>query len=194
MQRRPHAFTLVEVLMVLAILGIATIVAMPSLVKSIRGNRLRVGARTIVMAGNYARTMAILRNQDMKLTLDKGAGQVSVETLRTAPPTLPSDRGFDNSAPATPSPGLSTSSGTNEPDSTAPPPISLVRQLDSVRISSIKLEHREGGARDESSASIIYQSNGRCTPYEVRVVDEFGSVMVITVDAVASPKVRKEGE
>lgn len=188
MQRRSHAFTLVEVLMVLAIIGISMIVAMPSLVKSIRGNRLRVGARTIVMAGNYARTMAILRNQDMKLMLGKGTSTVSVEPLRTAPVALPSDRGFQEPTPSEPPP----TSGTNEPASSAPPPITLVRQLDAVRIDSVTVEHRQG--QSDESATIIYQTNGRCNPYEVRVTDEFGSVMVITVDAVASAKVRKEGE
>ncbi len=178
-----RAFTLVEILMVLAILGISTIVAMPSLVKSIRGNRLRVGARTVVMAGNYARTMAILRNQDMTLTLDKGANTVAVAPLHTAPPPPDSTSSAESISFA----------DTNEPASSAPPPVTLTRKLDSVSIDSIQVEHRKSGT-EEDSAVVIYQNNGRCNPYEVRVRDEFGSVMVITVDAVASPKVRKEGE
>jgi prepilin-type N-terminal cleavage/methylation domain-containing protein len=188
MQRRSHAFTLVEVLMVLAIIGISMIVAMPSLVKSIRGNRLRVGARTVVMAGNYARTMAILRSQDMKLILDKGTSTVSVEPLRTAPVSLPSDRGFEEPSPSEPPP----SSGTNEPASSAAPPIAISRKLDAVRIDSVTVERRQGNS--DEPATVVYQTNGRCNPYEVRVMDEFGSVMIITVDAVASAKVRKEGE
>ncbi|MEI8121466.1 MAG: prepilin-type N-terminal cleavage/methylation domain-containing protein, partial [bacterium] len=94
MHPRSRAFTLVEILMVLAIIGISTIIAMPSLVKSIRGNRLRVGTRTIVMAGNYARTMAILRTQEMKLVLEKEAGRVTVEPLRDVITPRPEDRGF----------------------------------------------------------------------------------------------------
>ncbi len=176
--------------MVLAILGISTIVAMPSLVKSIRGNRLRVGARTVVMAGNYARTMAILRNQEMTLTLDKGANTVAVAPLHAVPPPLPSDLGFQDSPPP---PDPTSPAGANEPVSSPPPPVTLTRKLDSVSIDSIQVEHRKSGI-EEDSAVVIYQNNGRCNPYEVRVRDEFGSVMVITVDAVASPKVRKEGE
>jgi prepilin-type N-terminal cleavage/methylation domain-containing protein len=185
-----RAFTLVEILMVLAILGISTIVAMPSLVKSIRGNRLRVGARTVVMAGNYARTMAILRNQEMTLTLDKGANTVAVAPLHAVPPPLPSDLGFQDSPPP---PDPTSPAGANEPVSSPPPPVTLTRKLDSVSIDSIQVEHRKSGI-EEDSAVVIYQNNGRCNPYEVRVRDEFGSVMVITVDAVASPKLRKEGE
>lgn len=179
--------------MVLAIIGIATIVAMPSLVKSIRGNRLRVGARTIVMAGNYARTMAILRNQNMKLVLDKTAGSVTVESAREELPSPePTDlQKPDGSQPFPPAPG------TSEPEAgstaRASPPLRLVRQLDAVRIDSVEIDHQRPKGQD-GTCEIIYQGNGRCNPYEVRVVDEFGSTMVVTVDAVASAKVRKEGD
>ncbi|MEI6516983.1 MAG: prepilin-type N-terminal cleavage/methylation domain-containing protein, partial [bacterium] len=108
--RHHKGFTLVEILMVLAIIGIATIVAMPSLVKSIRGNRLRMGARAVVMAGTYAHTMAILRNQEMKLVLDREGNRVTVEQLRQVPVTLPSDQDFAG-APLSPD----SNSGTNEP-------------------------------------------------------------------------------
>lgn len=186
MNSSPHSrgFTLVEVLMVLAIIGIATIIAMPSLVKSIRGNRLRVGARTIVMAGNYARTMAILRNQEMKLVLNRDAGSVTVEPLFEAAPS---------STASTP-PAPETQATTNEPTETtsALPPVRIVRQLDAVRIDTVTIDRQRERSPDKDSV-VVYQSNGRCNPYEVRVVDEFDSAMIITVDAVASPKVRKEG-
>ncbi|MEI8121857.1 MAG: hypothetical protein WCI20_07375, partial [bacterium] len=73
------------------------------------------------------------------------------------------------------------------------PPVRIVRQLDAVHIDYVTLEHKKNKAQDDA-AVVVYQSNGRCTPYEVRVVDDFGSAMIITVDAVASPKVRREGE
>lgn len=190
-------FTLVEVLMVLAILGITTIVAMPSLVKSIRGNRLRVAARTVVMAGNYARTMAILKNQEMRLILDKTGNSVTVEPYRADTPAAP-ERGFEEPAPSPPPPAPSPSgeSGSTEAGEAGPsamPSTRISRQLDAVRIDSVTVEHKKMGT-DEAAASVLYQTNGRCDPYEVRVVDEFGSAMVITVDAVASAKVRKEEE
>jgi len=183
--RGPRGFTLVEVLMVLAIIGISTLVAMPSLVKSIRGNRLRVGTRTIVMAGNYARTMAILRNQEMKLVLNKDANSVTVEPFHEAVPATTTST----------LPGLDAQGDTNAAAETtsSPPPLKIVRQLDAVHIDSVSVDHRRGKTEDRDSV-IVYQSNGRCNPYEVRVVDEYDSAMIITVDAVASPKVRKDDE
>ena len=191
--RRP-GFTLVEILMVLAIMGIMTVVTMPSLVKSIRGNRLRVGTRTIVMAANYARTSAILRNQEMKLTLDKGNNQVSVDPLRSAAPALPGDQIFQTE-PSTPL------TGTPPPDPDAPaetgtsaaPFTSIIRKLDAVQIESFSVEGKKDSLKGDA-ATILYQSNGRCTPFEARVVDEFGSGMVITVDAIGSVKVTQKGD
>ena len=192
MHRRRQAFTLVEILMVLAILGISAIVAMPSLVKSIRGNRLRLGARTIVMAGNYARTMAILRNQEMRLTLEKSSDTVTVEPVeREAPPTS-TDLGFD-AAGASPAPPSDAGPGSSEPPASALPPVRIVRQLDATHIDHVTIG-RKKSRDDGENAVVVYQSNGRCTPYEVRIVDDFGSSMLITVDAVASAKVRREGE
>jgi len=188
---RRHGFTLVEILMVLAIMGIMTIVTMPSLVKSIRGNRLRVGSRTIVMAANYARTSAILRNQEMKLTLNAGNNQVSVDPLRSAPPALPGDQVFQAEASA-----VTTNAATEaEADSqaNAAPFTSITRTLDAVKIESFSVEGKKGGVKDESG-TVVYQSNGRCTPFEATVVDEFGSRMIITVDGIGSIKVVQKGE
>lgn len=168
--------------MVLAILGVITIVAMPSLVKSIRGNRLRMGTRTIVMAANYARTSAILRNQEMKLTLDKANSTVSVDPLRAVTPAL------DPELPTPPGEG----DGETEATVRASPFSPIFRQLDAVRIESLTIDDKRGRSRDETG-TIIFQSNGRCTPFEARIVDEFGGRMVVSVDAVASIKVvRKE--
>ncbi len=184
-------FTLVEILMVLAIMGIMTVVAMPSLVKSIRGNRLRVGTRTIVMAANYARTSAILRNQEMKVTLDKENNQVSVEPLRSAAPSLPSDQIFKTDTPAPISEPALNPDTAPEPLASATPFANITRKLDAVQIESVSVEGSKSSAKGD--ATIIYQSNGRCTPFEVSVVDEFGSSMNVAVDAIGSIKVTQKG-
>jgi type II secretory pathway pseudopilin PulG len=181
----------VEILMVLAIMGIMTIVAMPSLMKSIRGNRLRVGTRTVVMAANYARTSAILRNQEMKLTLDKENNLVSVAPLRTATPALPGDQIFKSEDNVPVSAPVPDPDAPQEPQ-TAVPFSSITRKLDAVQIESFTVDGKKSGMKGEPAA-IVYQSNGRCTPFEARVVDEFGSSMLVTVDAVGAIKVTQKG-
>ena len=192
-QSRRHGFTLVEILMVLAIMGIMTIVTMPSLVKSIRGNRLRVGTRTIVMAANYARTSAILRNQEMKLTIDKVSNQVSVEPLRSTAPAIPGDQIFQSDSSDRTTNSSSTPDAPAEPEASVAPFTGINRTLDAVRIESISVEGKKSNLKDET-ATVVYQSNGRCTPFEATVIDEFGGEMTINVDAIGSIKVAKKGD
>jgi prepilin-type N-terminal cleavage/methylation domain-containing protein len=180
-----RGFTLVEILMVLAIIGITTLVTMPYLVQSIRGNRLRVAAQTVVKAGYYARTMALLRNTEMTLTLDPAAHSVRVEPRYAAAPPPPGDPAPE---PATPSAG---DEPVGEPSPTVPTRIAVTRKLDAVAIVSVEVGDPNKTA--DGTATVYYRSNGRCTPYEVRLRDDFGSVMVITVDAISNAKARKEG-
>jgi len=167
-------------------------VAMPSLVKSIRGNRLRVGTRTIVMAANYARTSAILRNQEMKLTIDKENNQVSVDPLRSAAPALPGDQIYKAEKPAPAPESAPGPDAPAEPQSSAAPFRSITRKLDAVQIESFTVDGKKGGSKDDA-ATVVYQSNGRCTPFEARIIDEFGGKMVVTVDAIGSVKVVQKG-
>ncbi len=182
---RKRAFTLVEILMVLAILGIITLITMPYLVKSIRGNRLRVAANTVVSAGRYARSMAILGNREMILSFDIPKGTLRVAPLRATPPPQP------DATPTEPAPTETSTSTTDTP----PPPknspsFSITRELDAVRIASVELEHQD--SRNSGDTTVLYRSNGRCIPYEVLLVDEYGAAMRITVDALSSAEAHRE--
>jgi type II secretion system protein H len=66
----------------------------------------------------------------------------------------------------------------------------LIRKLDRVAIREIRLTGQDKVT--EGSCEIIYQSNGRCKPYEIVLVDEFDTVVTIEVDALSSPKTSGE--
>lgn len=188
----PRAFTLVEILLVLAILSITTVVSMPYLVSSIRGNRLRVASATIVKAGRYARTMALLHTQEMKLVFDLDGAAIRVDPRYETPPP-PRDESPPPEPAADRPPAPRGDSGKTDPEPPAivsSPRLQISRQLDSVRIESVELEHRDRETAGE--VAVIYRSNGRCTPYEVRIVDEFDNAMIINVDAIASASARRE--
>jgi prepilin-type N-terminal cleavage/methylation domain-containing protein len=185
-QVRRRAFTLVEILMVLAILGIITLVTMPSIVKSIRGNRLRVAANTVVRAGRYARSMAILGNREMVLSFDISTATINVSPGHTAsPPTAPTP-----STSRTPTPDLVPQESASPAPPQNSPSFNITRQLDAVRIESVELEHKDN--RGSKTLAVLYRSNGRCIPYEVKLVDEFGAAMRITVDALSSAEAKRE--
>lgn len=187
--RTRAAFTLIELLLVLAIVGIIVAVTIPSFVRSIRGNRLRTAARTIVMAGRYARSMAVLRQRDMLVVLDLDKSVLTVRALaqgETAasgsvdPATPPAE---DDGGPAavdrTEEVKASGSfSATRSRDT-------IVRSFDRVQIKSVDVG--AGNFRYTSGqCAVVFRTNGTCTPYEILVEDEKGDSIRIIVDALAS--------
>lgn len=201
----PHrlaGFTLVEVLLVLAIIGIITAVTAPTFVRSIRGNRLQAGARAVVMAGKYCRSMAVLQQKSFVLSfvpvpegtedpylqlrveaLKRGSaaaggeGDLSVEMDRRAALSgrLPAGGDATSVPPALEMPAPSTGRGGGGPE--------LDRRVALVRIDRIEID---GVEVTEGAASVVYEPNGRCVPYRVEIVDKFGDGVRVSVDALSA--------
>lgn len=169
---RHSAFTLVEMLLVIVVITIVTLVTLPTLRNSIRGSRLKAAAQTVISSGRYARSMAVMKQQPMLVTFNMGQSIVSVVPVNSGTPH----------AAATPQPMPSgDSSDTNAPTTTgATGNETLTRKLERVKI--IEVSADEG----DDSTTIIYGTNGRCTPYTIKLQDDYDTIMVIHVDALAT--------
>jgi Tfp pilus assembly protein FimT len=77
---------MIELLLVIVIIGIALGVTMPSLVRSIQGQRLKTAARTFVTVARYARSMAVLKQTDLTLSFNFATGQIDLTSTNV---TLP---------------------------------------------------------------------------------------------------------
>ncbi len=64
------AFTLLELLMVIVIIGVVAAVVSPRIGAAMGGGKLRVGTRSIMQSARYARTMALLHQIDIDLIFD----------------------------------------------------------------------------------------------------------------------------
>lgn len=109
-------FTLLELLMVIIILGIAAAVLVPQLSGSAQQTRLVTGARSIVQASRYARTMALLHQSELELVLSPGKVEINAKSVNN--PTQSDPLGdispFDPSSGGT-SATLSVTDGSNDP-------------------------------------------------------------------------------
>lgn len=162
-------------LLVLVLIGILTAVTLPNLVQSIRGNRLRMAVRSVVMAGRYTRSMAVLKQQDLVLTFDLNEAAIKVEEIvmkAVDTSTVSPDEEMTEPDPEEVS-GYTVASRTEL----------LSRKLDRVFIMSVEVDNR---VITEGTASIVYSNNGRCTPYIVRVEDYEGRSSLIEIDALSS--------
>ena len=81
-----RGFTMIELLLVVVIIGIAIGVTMPSLVRSIRGQRLKSAARTMVTVARYARSMAVLKQTDLTLSFNFATGQIDLTSTNVSLP------------------------------------------------------------------------------------------------------------
>jgi prepilin-type N-terminal cleavage/methylation domain-containing protein len=186
--RSRQAFTLIELLLVVAIIGVVTAITLPAFVASTRGNRLRAAARTVVQMGRYARSMAVLRQGDMVVTFDldrhtvsarPGAGAATNalsgdgdtgagDAAESAPPV--GDQAAESDRPA----GAGHATGAE----------TLTRKLEPVTIDFVDPGGDTAPVR-QGVFTAVFSGNGRCTPYTVQIRDPFDTAVRIEVDALA---------
>lgn len=187
---RKGGFTLIEMLLVIVIIGIVTAVSVPQFVKSMRGNQRRTAVRMVVSAGRYARSMAVLHQRPMVLTFDikKSLLLVKQESLKRKPADdKDADEDKKDKKDVSALDEVFGIKDEREPAAAAASvgvADSLERKLDNVSIVSVDVEGDKSCG--DGSCSVVYESNGRCIPYEVRLMDSEKEVVTIKVDALAS--------
>lgn len=162
-----------------SIMGIIVAVSAPSLVRSTRGNRLRTAVRSVVTAGRYARSMAVLQQREYSLVfdLDNGAVSVAGELERTFEKV-----GMEYVEIT----GTAANPFAVERDGTLYDPVygGLKTKTETGTEKSFEGRHTEG------KVVVKYRSNGRCMPYIVRLSDNRNNAVEIEVDMLSSVETR----
>lgn len=160
-------FTLIELLLVVVIILLASFVAMPSLVRSMRGARLRASLRTTIMVHRYTRSLAVLEQKYAAISFDTEKQTIEVVTVATGGG---GDSRFieDLAQPEEPLQAQVT------PD--------LARSLEEgVRMRDFRFEDGEGIEKD-GVYLVRYYPNGMCDGYRLRLVDEKGKEVEVAVE------------
>lgn len=162
-RRAGRGFSLIELMVTVAVLAVGLALAAPSLSTQIANYRLRSAAEGVLNGLNYARAEAVRRNSNVSFTLDAGGAGWTVAQVSTAA-TLQARANGE-------SPGVTAASTTTSLSVTFTP-TGLV-DMSGTRLSQIDLSTAVSGA-------------------ETRRIDIFGGglirVCTPTVTAVGDPR------
>jgi prepilin-type N-terminal cleavage/methylation domain-containing protein len=178
------AFTLIELMLVVVITLLASALAIPSFVRSMRGAKLRASTRSVLMCHRYARSMAVLQQTPVAALFDTAKAEIEIVSVKSATDDREKfldDRGNRTGVEAVDNPG--TEPAEAEP-AKAGVESELIRPLEGgVRISSFESEKVE--QERDGIYWVNYYPNGMCDPYTVTIEDEYHKSVQIKVDPLS---------
>jgi len=185
-------FTLIEILLVVVIIAIASAVALPSFARSFRGAKLRTSTRLVLGMHRNAQTKAVLGQRYMAILFD--ARKNTLELVEQGKPERKQDVFFGELGGGGAGKMGEVSTGGEAPAaapeaSASAPTSQLVRKLeDGVKILSFR-----GGQEFDDLHYVNYYPNGMCEAYEIEIGDDENHVSRIKVNAVTGKaKVERE--
>ena len=171
---RRSAFTLIELLLVVAISLIAVGIAVPMFAKSFQGSQLRTAARNVVMSVKYTRSMAVLKQHYMAILFDRVAGSLEVVSLA------------DRAALAQRSQFISERGEGGAAAESGPPPIrSDLRKPLPKDIKIVSFESAVAGRALDDVYWVNFFPNGMGEGFVVELEDKAGKRVRIRVEGIS---------
>ena len=171
-RRRFHlsrAFTLIEIMVAIGIMGVVLAMAMPAIYRTIRQDGIRKATSDIMEGCTQARAMAILQGSAAELVIRSDDGSIQVQSLPPESSGTGHEPSLDWTSNGEPPPARFTSKfGSSIPDSVA------IQMLD-VNFR----DHMELG-----EAHVHFYSNGTSDEFTIVLRDEDGGMRKISLDVI----------
>ena len=176
---------MIELMLVVVIIMIATVIATPSFIQSYRGAKLRTSARTVVMLHRHARSMAVLGQKQIAVLFDAKKNEVEVVSVSAPSDTDAHNLFLDERSQRTVASVDEEAAQEQKTQDEEATPASVSSQMirplaEGVRITSFESE-KSGQVVDELYW-INYYPNGMCDKYSLALVDAYGKSAEVAVD------------
>lgn len=171
-----RGYTLLEMVVVMAILGLSTAVVGPAVVRGLGGAQLRSSAREIGSMCRLARSSAVVTSSVLGIAFDLEQGTYSLQQLRAMdPPPMP----------RAPREGELPEPELQEPETEEAEGSSTLRERQlPVGVSFARFQRIDDGEFAQGLAQFIFFPNGSSSGGSVELTDERGRIYLVEVDAV----------
>ena len=179
-------FTLIEMMLIVVIMLLASAMAIPSFVRSYRGAKLRTAARTVVMVHRHARSMAVLGQKEVGVLFDIVRQQVEVVSVASGVSAGDKSMFLEQSPEREAASAIQA--GEKPADEVPAAKPSVVSELTRKLPDGIKIDSFESEKVDQEVDGIYwitYSANGMSDPYTIRLVDDNGKAAVVEVDPIS---------
>ncbi len=191
------AFTLIELMVVVMVLGVVAAVIVPNFSVFMKGNRMRLSVKSVILAGKYAKSVAVLRQMDTAVIFDFDTNIISVNFVGSE--NISKDAFVENGfvdfeenetggfASIIHKKAVSSTKGEQlEGIDAVERKLEVGIVFDIVEIDMSVLSDDFSGVYREGVCRVVYYTNGRCEPYKV-VLKHGGDIRqsaTIAVDAL----------